>query len=157
MEVKTIVEELREKGRVCVEEGSGKVIELIDPNHYESGKDSDEAVFLLVDIFQIRGIAGQFSEIALDIVEFATKPTVYTTLASKLLENGPVKDGRVKFSVFRNDIWNKIVFSFSRPLIYQEKNGADDVIKLKEKFPLFKSDVKRLFLSPDGDVKIGGE
>ena len=39
MEVKTIVEELREKGRVCVLEGSGKPVQLIVPEHFQETDD----------------------------------------------------------------------------------------------------------------------
>lgn len=156
MEVKIIVQELREKGRCCILEGNGKIVELIVPDHYEAEKDQD-ALFLLVDIFQIRGIAGQFSEIALDIVEFATKPTVYTSTASPLLEKGPIEDGKVKFSILKPGFWNKIVFNFGRPLLFKQTNDSAFLGEVKDKFPLFGSGVKKLFLSPEGEVKIGGE
>ncbi|WP_215222899.1 hypothetical protein [Echinicola shivajiensis] len=154
MEINTIVRLLRENGRVCVQEGVGKKIELINPDHYDEVADQS-AIYLLTDLFQIRALAGQFSEIALDIVEYATKPTIYTSLASPLLSNGPVEDGKVKFSILKQGFWNKVVFSFSRPLLYKEAFEQEEAGLVKDKFPLFRSDVKRLFLSPDGDVKIG--
>lgn len=154
MEINTIVRLLRENGRVCVQEGAGKKIELINPDLYDKEADQS-AIYLLTDLFQIRALAGQFSEIALDIVEYATKPTIYTSLASPLLSNGPVEDGKVKFSILKQGFWNKVVFSFSRPLLYKEVFEQEEAGLVKDKFPLFRSDVKRLFLSPDGDVKIG--
>ncbi|AWW31802.1 hypothetical protein DN752_17625 [Echinicola strongylocentroti] len=154
MEVKTIVDALREKGRVCVMESGGKPVEMIVPEFYNEN-DDPAALFVLVDLFQVRGVAGQFSEIALDIIEFATKPTIYTSWASDLLENGPVHEGKVKFSILKKGSWNKIVFSFSKPLIFQEGKVQDAMGTIDEKFPLFHPGVKKLFLSADGEVKIG--
>lgn len=108
-----------------------------------------------MDLFQIRALAGQFSEIALDIIEFATKPTVYTSWASDLLQQGPVHEAKVKFGILKKGFWNNIVFSFSRPLVVQHGKEEEAIGKVSEKFPLFQNDVKRLFLSADGDVKIG--
>lgn len=154
MEVNTIVQELREKGRSCLLEGNGRRLELIVPDCYEAEKD-EEAVFLLIDLFQIRSVAGQFSEIALDIVEYATKPTIYTTLASPLMGKGPVRDGKIKFSILKQGWWNKVVFNFGRPLLFKEVDGCPEAHEVKEKFPLFGSGVKKMFLSPEGEVKIG--
>ncbi|GGF16449.1 hypothetical protein [Echinicola rosea] len=154
MEVKTIVDELREKGRVCVTEGSGKPVELIVPENFQDG-DDPQAIFLLVDMFQIRALAGQFSEIALDIIEFATKPTIYTSWASDLLKNGPVYEGKVKFSILKKGLWNNLIFSFSRPLVVQRGKEEEAIGKVSEKFPIFQQEVKKLFLSAEGDVKIG--
>ncbi|QDH79601.1 hypothetical protein FKX85_11350 [Echinicola soli] len=154
MEVKTIVDELREKGRVCVLDGSGKPVELIVPEHFQD-KDDSQAIFLLVDLFQIRALAGQFSEIALDIIEFATKPTVYTSWASDLLKKGPIHVEKVKFSILKKGFWNNIVFSFSRPLVVQHGKKEEAIGSVSEKFPLFQGEVKKLFLSAEGDVKIG--
>ncbi|WP_186756374.1 hypothetical protein [Echinicola salinicaeni] len=154
MEINTIVRLLRENGRVCLQEGAGRKIELINPDLYDENLDQS-AIYLLTDLFQIRALAGQFSEIALDIVEYATKPTIYTSLASPLLVKGPVEEGKVKFSILKQGFWNKVVFSFSRPLLYKEVFEQEEAGTVKEKFPLFRSDVKRLFLSPEGDVKIG--
>lgn len=156
MEVNTIVQELREKGRSSILEGSGRRLELIVPDSYEAESDQ-EAVFLLIDLFQIRSVAGQFSEIALDIIEFATKPTVYTTLASPLIGRAPVENGKVKFSILKQGWWHKVVFNFGRPLLFKEIDGSEGAHEVKEKFPLFGSGVKRMFLSPEGEVKIGGE
>lgn len=153
MDVSTIVNELRQKGRVAVRDGSGKVVELIVPEHFDPQSDSKEAVFLLVDLFQIRGIAGQFSEIALDIIEFASKPTIYTSPASSLQKSGPIIQGNVRFCILKKGIWQKIVFGFSRPLVFQE--GGDPAGAVEEPFPLFQKEVKKMFLTADGEVKIG--
>ncbi len=157
MEASTVVKALKEKGRVTLLEGGGRLVKLILPEELQSGKDEEEAIFLLADLFQIRSLAGQFSEVALDIVEYATKPTVYTTTASPLLMHKPGSDDKVRFCLIKRGLWHQVIFGVGRPILFQEANQAEgEVIEVKENFPLFQRSVKRLFLGPDGQVKIGG-
>ncbi len=157
MEASEIVKALREKGRVAVRDGNGRGMELLTPEEYVSGKDQEDAVFLLYELFQIRGVASQFSEVALDIVEFATKPTIYTSGASPVLNNGPVEGGLVRFGLIRKGFWNKVIFGYSRPLLFQPKTDGEVDFHVEESFPLLHDKVVHMFLSPEGEVKIGRE
>ncbi|MDN3670160.1 hypothetical protein QWY93_12575 [Echinicola jeungdonensis] len=157
MEASTIVKALKEKGRVTLQEGGGRLVNLIMPEEFHPGKDQENAIFLLADLFQIRSVAGQYSEVALDIVEYATKPTVYTTKASPLLVNKPKSGDEVKFSLIKRGFWHQVIFGVGRPILFQEvKQAEGEVEVVKENFPLYQGNVKRLFLGPDGQVKIGG-
>lgn len=154
MEIKEIVAEIKKNGRVCILEGSGKVLELIAPNAWTGDQDEKDAIFLLFEIFQIRTIAEPFSEISLDIVEFASKPTIYRSPVSKMLTVGPINDGLVRFALIKKDFWNKILFAYSQPLILQFPKGRKATFETKEYFPLLSASTKEMFLDGEGSVKI---
>jgi hypothetical protein len=154
VESKEIVKSLKEKGRVRIKEGNGRVIEFIVPGSWDENLDSKAGVFLLFDVFQIRSIAEQFSEVSLDIVEFGTKPTIYHTTAGRMLRQGPKDKGIVKFALIRKDDWNKLLFAFGQPLILQYPKSEDANFSTDVFFPLLSSGLKEMYLSPEGDVKI---
>lgn len=149
-----IVKTLTKGGRCTIQEGNGRFLTFLYVNewHEEVGYDW---VFVLYDIFQIRSVADQFSEVSLDIVEFASKPTIYHSPASSLLPLGLAKNGIIRFALIRDKAWNGLLFQANKLLMVRmddEKNLVD--FKVKELFPLFSPNLKELFLSPEGDVKI---
>lgn len=154
MEIKDAVNILKEKGRIKIKDGHGTVLELVAPQRWDAAKDDQEGIFLFFDVFQIRNVAEQFSEVSLDIIEYATKPTIYHTPVNRILKNGPIIDGRVKFSVIRKEFWNKLIFAFSQPLILQFSKSKEWDMVTEDFFPLLSAGTKEMFLSPDGDVKI---
>ncbi|WP_113922840.1 hypothetical protein [Cognataquiflexum aquatile] len=154
MEIKDAVNILKEKGRIKIKDGHGTVLELVAPQRWDAAKDDQEGIFLFFDVFQIRNVAEQFSEVSLDIIEYATKPTIYHTPVNRILKNGPIIDGKVKFSVIRKEFWNKLIFAFSQPLILQFSKSKECDMVTEDFFPLLSAGTKEMFLSPDGDVKI---
>ena len=155
MENTAVAKHIKANGRVKIKEGNSKTIELIIPHLWNKEKDSPDGTFLFFDLFQIRSVTEQFSEVSLDIVEYATKATIYHSPVNRVLQKGPIVEGKVKFSLIRNDYWNKVLFAFGQPVIYQEREvTASADFETNERFPLFGPDVKEMFLSPEGDVKI---
>jgi hypothetical protein len=154
VEIKEAVSLLKKKGRVRIKEGHGLILELIEVGSWVKESDDLEGVFLFFDTFQIRTIAEQFSDVSLDIIEFASKPTIYHTPVSKFLKTGPVKDGNVKFAVIKKDYWNKFLFAYSQPMILQHNETQEFDYETPEFFPLLSAGTKEMFLSSDGDVKI---
>lgn len=154
MEAKEIVKTLKEKGRVKVREGNGVVLELIALPNWNPEVDSEEGVFLLFDIFQIRTVSEQFSEVSLDIVEYASKPTIYHTTAGRLIKQGPVVNGQLKFALIRKDEWNRLLFAYGQPVVLQYSAVSAPDYTTDVFFPLLSAGLKEMFLSPDGDVKI---
>jgi hypothetical protein len=154
MEIKEAVTMLKEKGRIRIKDGHGTVLELVAPQRWDAAKDDQEGIFLFFDVFQIRNVAEQFSEVSLDIIEYATKPTIYHTPVNRILKNGPIIDGKVKFSVIKKEFWNKLIFAFSQPLILQFSKSKEWDLVTEDFFPLLSAGTKEMFLSPDGDVKI---
>ncbi|UJP63574.1 hypothetical protein [Mongoliitalea daihaiensis] len=154
MDIKEVVAVLKQKGRVSIQEGNGKVLEFISLNAWDSQKDDPNGIFLLFETFQIRTISEQFSEVSLDVVEFATKPTIYHTIAGRMLQNGPRQNGQVKFSLIKSDVWNRLLFSFGQSLILQYASHKESDFQMAEYFPLLSPNAKEMYLSPDGDIKI---
>lgn len=111
-------------------------------------------IFLLYDLYQIRSICETFSEVSLDIVEFASKPTIYHSPANLLLQNAPVKDGLLKFCLIREPNWAKLLFQIGKPVLAQLLDGESGDLDAAVPFPLQIKEVKELYLGTDGEVKI---
>ena len=154
VEIKEATSLLKKKGRIRIKEGHGSILELVEVGSWVLESDDLEGIFLFFDLFQIRTIAEQFSDVSLDIIEFASKPTIYHTPVNKFLKTGPVKHGNVKFAVIKKDFWNKFLFAYSQPLILQYSEAAEFDFETNEYFPLLSAGTKEIFLSSDGDVKI---
>ncbi|MDA1268113.1 MAG: hypothetical protein O2829_03375 [Bacteroidetes bacterium] len=144
---------LKEKGKVYFKEGSGKFFclrkgALAEKEILENG------IYLLFDLFQIRTLCVPFSEVSLDIVEFASKPTIYQSPANPLLPKGAVVNGLVRFSLIREPNWNKLLFQIAHPVLFTEEMGVESAVQTSLLFPLFHLGTKELFLGPEGEVKI---
>jgi len=111
-------------------------------------------IYLLFDLFQIRTICHQFSEVSLDVVEYASKPTIYHSEPNAQNSKGPLTNGCLKFSLIREPNWNKLLYQISQPVLVNlrteiEPEGSTDVM-----FPLFSKNKKELYLGAEGDIKI---
>jgi hypothetical protein len=148
-----ISKSFREKGKTSLKEANGAVVTLIKPEFWkeEFGKNW---TYLLFDLFQIRSICSPFSEISLDLVEFATKPTVYTSPVNKSLASGPIDEGCIRFSLIREPNWNKLLFQMAHPVLFQIAHGSEFEFETNLYFPLLSPSRKELFLGPDGEIKI---
>jgi hypothetical protein len=144
---------LKEKGKVYIKEGSGKVFSLRKGSLAEQ-EQVEGGIYLLFDLFQIRTLCVSFSEVSLDIVEFASKPTIYESPANPLLPKGAVENGLVRFSLIREPNWNKLLFQIAQPVIFTEEMGVEAAVQTSLLFPLFHAGTKELFLGPEGEVKI---
>lgn len=111
-----LTKSFRESGKMVIKEGNGLNLTILKPELWNKDMGADWT-YLLFDLFQIRSICEPFSEVSLDIVEFASKPTIYHSPVNKLLKNGPVINGLVRFSVIRDPEWNKLLFQISQPVI----------------------------------------
>jgi hypothetical protein len=144
---------LKEKGIVYIKEGSGKIFSLRKVSLAEK-EILEKGIYLLFDLFQIRTLCVSFSEVSLDIVEFASKPTIYESPANPLLPKGAVVNGLVRFSLIREPNWNKLLFQIAQPVIFTEETGVEATVQTSLLFPLFHAGTKELFLGPEGEVKI---
>tara|TARA_R110002020_G_scaffold269065_4_gene484363 strand:- start:222 stop:692 length:471 start_codon:yes stop_codon:yes gene_type:complete len=143
----------REKGILHLKEGNGKVITLMKPEHWKPEMGEDWT-FLLFDLFQIRSICEPFSEVCLDVIEYANKPTVYHSPANQIIKNGPIVDGILKFSLIMEPNWNKLLFQISQPVLAKIDSKEITTYQTNLLFPLLSPSAKEMFLGPDGDVKI---
>jgi hypothetical protein len=150
-----IAKEIKEKGRVVLKDANNISMLWVLPNYWDANTDGGDGVFLLHEIFQIRSIAEQFSEVALDIVEFSQKPVVFHTPVNKILSKGPIQNGLIKFFMIKNPEWKKLLFSIAQPVIIKSVQ-AEANFSVSELMPIFSPHVKEMFLTADGEVKILG-
>ena len=154
MEINSVTKKLRDGGKVVIKEGNNLLFELIVPSKWEVQKDSSDGVFLLYDTFQIRTLSNQFSEVSLDVVEYANKPTIYHTPVNRFYKDGPIHEGLVKFSMVKHPFWNSLLYTFGQPLVFQQIKEQLFDFETREYFPLLTTGVKEIYLSPEGDIKI---
>ncbi|TFV94619.1 hypothetical protein E4S40_11440 [Algoriphagus kandeliae] len=153
MDQRAIVGALQRQGQVQIKEGNGKVLRLLKLNSWTPEMGNDW-IFLLFDLFQIRSISGQFSEVSLDIVEFASKPTIYHTSPGVTIPVALANDGKIRFSLIRDKEWNKLLFQASDLMLCKIVEKAPSEFETNLFFPLLSPNLKEMYLSPEGDVKI---
>lgn len=149
----TILALLKKNGKVFLKEGSGRVF-CLRKGDLAEGEVLKDATYLLFDLFQIRTVSVAFSEVSLDIVDFASKPTLYLSPANPYLPTGALLDGLVRFSLIREPNWNKLLFQIAHPVLFTEEKDAVPDLSTSIHFPLFHAGVKELYLGPEGEVKI---
>jgi len=65
------------------------------------------------------------------------------------------ENGKIRFALIRDKARNGFLFQASKLLMARWENVKSPVdFQVKELFPLFSPNLKELFLSPEGDVKI---
>ena len=154
LDQQAIAKSLREKGTVTIKEGNGKVLRLLKTESWKPDLGT-EWIYLIFDLFQIRSVCQPFSEVSLDIVEFASKPTIYHSPVSRVIEQGPIVDGVIQFSLIREPSWNKLLFQIAQPvLVGMEESLSTADFQTELYFPLFGPSTKEMYLGPEGDIKI---
>lgn len=148
-----ILSSLKENGKVYLQEGGGNSFCLRNGALAEQ-EVIQNGIYLLFNLFQIRTLCVSFSEVSLDIVDYASKPTIYQSPVNSLLPKGAVVDGLVRFSLIREPNWNKLLFQIAHPVLFTVEKNVDVEIKTNLHFPLFHVGKKELFLGPEGEVKI---
>jgi hypothetical protein len=148
-----IVKTFRDKGTVTIQDGNSKKVQLLKTDLWKEEMGQDW-VYLLFDIFQIRSICEPFSEVSLDIVEYASKPTIYHSPANKVIPIGPKEQGNLRFSLIREPNWNKLLFQISQPVLAKVSDWKSVDHQTSIFYPLLMSGTKEMYLGSEGDVKI---
>lgn len=143
----------KEKGSVCFKEGNGHVFSIHKGTLAEQEL-VPNGIYLLFDLFQIRTLCLPFSEVSLDIVDFASKPSIYQSPANPLLPKGAVRNGNVRFTLIKEPSWNKLLFQMAHPVLFVEEKERVAEVETTLLFPLYNPNTKELFLGPEGEVKI---
>lgn len=125
----------------------------MDPFKWTPEK-GDNWTYLLFDLFQLRIIAQQFSEVTLDLVEYASKPTIYQTAPNFQSEKGPRHNDLISFALIQAPEWKSLLFSISQPVLVQLDSKTEVDFSVDQFFPLYSSSLKRIFLGPEGEIKI---
>lgn len=153
LEVKNWIKKFKENGSVFLEAGRGVPMKWTTLTSF-SDVEVKEGVCLLFDLYQLRSIAPAFSDVSLDIIEWTEEPIIFHTPASPTLNSGPISKGIIKFALIKEPFWNKVLFACGQILVCQDVKEAVDALILEEPFPLQQKNVKEMYLSADGQVKI---
>lgn len=153
MDFRKFVEAFRQKGQVSIQEGNGKTLTFLACSEWTPAHGT-EWVVLLYDIFQIRGVGGHFSEVSLDIVDFASKPTIYHVVPGYSVPEGLREKGKVRFSLIRDKEWNPFLFQLSDLVLCQTVNGMHADFSVTNFFPLLSPNLKEMELGLNGEVTI---
>ena len=152
MESKIWIKLLKENGSVFLQAAKGLPLKWTLLRSYNGI--GGEGIFLLYDLYQLRSIAPPFSDISLDIIDWAEEPVIFHTPVSPLLQNGPISKGIIKFALIKEPFWNKMLSACGQILISQEVKDRHKGLILEQAFPLQGKRVKEMYLSAEGQVKI---
>jgi hypothetical protein len=153
LDLTTSLKIFKEKGSVCLKEGNGKVFS-IHKGALAAQEKVPDGIYLLFDLFQIRTLCVPFSDVSLDIVDFASKPSIYQSPVNQLLPIGAVTDGTVRFTLIKEPSWNKLLYQMAQPVLFIEEKERVPDVETTLFFPLYNPNTKELFLGPEGEVKI---
>ena len=153
LEAKSLINKIKEKGSVFLQAGKGVPMKWTILSSYVKGE-NQEGICLLFDLYQLRTIAPAFSDVSLDIIDWSEEPIIFHTPASPMLKGGPVSNGIVKFALIKEPFWNKMLFTGGQIIVYEEVDQEQNSLVLEEAFPLQQKNVKEMYLSADGQVKI---
>lgn len=148
-----LINTYKKQGRLTLSDEHKNTLTLLSPQNWTTDMGTDW-VYLLFDLFQIRTICHQFSEVSLDVVEYASKPTIYHSEPNAQNLNGPLTKGCLKFSLIREPNWNKLLFQTSQPVLVQLNSKTNSEATTDIMFPLFSKNVKEMYLGAEGDIKI---
>src|SRR5690606_4020257 len=116
--INEIVRTLKEQGRIFLEEGHGKTIELVVQDRWDSQRDSPEGICLIHEIFQLKGLTLPFSEVYLDAVDLSTTPVIFHSPVNERLVIGPISDHEVIFVVRLARVYYNLIFSLGSLLLW---------------------------------------
>jgi hypothetical protein len=113
-----------------------------------------EGFFLIHEIYQVQSLVGNFSEVALDIVEYAADEVVFLSPQSSWFLNGGKSEGLIKFALVSSPQWKQLLHQI-REMVFLK--WVDEVqppaILGAAAFP-FTRKSRLIELHADGRVKI---
>nr|MBI1230826.1 hypothetical protein [Cytophagales bacterium] len=152
LESRTWINELKEKGSGFLQAGAGEPMKWTLLSTYRDQGDS--GVCLLYDLYQLRTIAPPFSDVSLDIVDWTEEPVIFHTPVSPLLVHGPISKGIIKFVLVKEAFWNRMLYSIGQILVTESGNEGQNGLQIDQNFPYQGKNVKEIYLTAEGHVKI---
>lgn len=141
----------KREGSIAFHDGEGYNFRFLS---IQSWKPEEGGILLLFDLYQLKGIVGNFSEVALDIIEFSPDKVVFHSPPVSWLTKEPVSKGLIKFALIKRPFWNRLLYQLGEVVVFQSAETAQDPVHTKEVFSLNEGNVKEILLKADGGVKI---
>ncbi|MCC5938848.1 MAG: hypothetical protein JJU34_16330 [Lunatimonas sp.] len=150
--IESWIKQIKELGTVSLLISGGNILCLSKLSAVKAPV-SENAVFLLYDLFQLRTIAKPFSEVSLDIVEWAEDPVIFHTDVNRLVMKDSFSGEIIKFAVLKDPFWKNSLRSIGEIVVCLPDLSEGKVWELPHPLPLFGKSVKQLYLSAEGQVK----
>ncbi|WP_339904126.1 hypothetical protein [uncultured Cyclobacterium sp.] len=151
MDNKEISKQFSGDGKISFEDPNGLSFEWIK---VEQWTPEMEGCFLIHEIYQLKSLVGNFSEIALDIVEYAADETIFLSPQPSWNINKGKSGGLIKFALVGVPYWKQILQQIGEIVFLQWKaEVGPSTIKGTQAFP-FTRKSKLMGLYEDGRVKI---
>lgn len=140
-------------GKVSLSLPTGKLLHVARLSSIQ-GPVSSESIFLLFDSFQIRTIAGSFSDVSLDIVEWAEGPVIFHTDPNPLFAKNSFSGEILKFALLKDPYWRDCLRSVGEVVVWMPNGSEEPICEVPHHLPILVKKVKQLYLSAEGQVKL---
>ena len=150
-DIKLSKDRFKKEGCITFRDGGGNTFQFL---HLQGWKPDEGGVLLLYDLYQLKGIVGNFFEVALDIIEFSPDKVVFHSPPVSWLTNEPISKGLIKFALIKRPFWNRLLYQIGEIVVFQSVKTALEPVDTKEIFPLNEGNIKEIQLKADGGVKI---
>ncbi|SHN13333.1 hypothetical protein SAMN04488057_107180 [Cyclobacterium lianum] len=151
MDYRAVKSQFRQKGTITIKDSRGTTFQWFspkDPNMPHTG------VYLIHEVFQLQALAGSFSEVALDIVEYSADKVIFHSPPAPGINGRVNSGGLIKFALIKSPFWHRLLFELRDTVEMQwvEKSGEIPFLA-QEAFPLHFSETETMELHADGRVK----
>ena len=106
MDHKEISRQFTETGKISFEDTQGQGFDWVKVEQWRPEMDG---LFLIHEIYQLKSLVGNFSEIALDIVEYAADETIFLSPQPSWNINKGKSGGLIKFALVGSPYWKQIL------------------------------------------------
>lgn len=152
MDYRAVKSQFRQTGKITLKDSRGQVFEWFSPDGCPPGS---TGVFLIHELYQLQGLVGSFSEVALDIVEFSPDKVIFHSPPAKGPVIGMNSTGLIKFALIKLPFWHRLLFELRETVVLQWVENTGEVPHSGEQpFPLQAKGSKAMELHADGKVKI---
>ncbi|EPR69029.1 hypothetical protein [Cyclobacterium qasimii] len=151
MDYKEVSRQFANTGQLSFQDKSGTSFELIKADLW---KPEMEGVFLVHEIYQLKSLVGNFSDVALDIVEYAADQTIFLSPQPTWNLNKGKSGGLIKFALVSSAYWKQLLHQIREIVFLKwEDEVLPSAIKGTQNFP-FNRKSRVMELHEDGRVKI---
>jgi len=152
VDYRSVKAQFRQTGKITFQDSRGKVFEWLSAGSNTAGAGG---IFLIHEVYQLQALVGNFSEVALDIVEYAPDKVIFHSPPVNGFGNGVNSPGLIKFALIKSPYWHRLLFELRKTVVLQwpEKPEQPGLIG-EQPFPLQEYGSKAMELHADGKVKI---
>mgnify|MGYP003136021070 CR=1 FL=1 len=154
MDYKEISKRFASEGQISFEDANGVSFAWVKVDQW---KPEMEGCFLIHEIYQLKSLVGNFSDIALDIVEYAADETIFISPQPAWNINKGKSGGLIKFALVGHPYWKKMLQQIREIVFLKWQEDVEpSAISGAEDFP-FNQQSRLMGLYEDGRVKIINE